>query len=68
MSWCCACLALGWVTALEYDMVYQTKCIMEEISENIIVIGDFSAVRKTDGTVVSLDVKVCAHRPTAPGP
>jgi hypothetical protein len=47
--------------ALEFDMMYQTKCIMEEIDTNIIVVGDFLAYRKDDNSQrVALDVKVRA--------
>ena len=45
---------------LEYDMVAQTKCIMEEIGENIIVLGEYSGYKKADGGLVPLDVKVRA--------
>jgi hypothetical protein len=45
--------------ALEFDMVFQTKCVMEEIHEGTIVVGDYSGIWKdgTDGNV-PLDAKV----------
>jgi hypothetical protein len=57
----CAIL-LTTVAALEFDMIYQTKCIMEEIGEGIIVLGDFTGERKSDGNMVPLDVKVCSNQ------
>ena len=59
-----ALAALAWsallamTAGLEFDMIYQTKCIMEDIEENVIVLGEFSGQRKTDGSAVPLNVKV----------
>lgn len=65
-----ACLAgVRWTSALEFDMVFQTKCVMEEINEGTIVVGDYSGKSKdTSATAVPLDVKVrsvadCCQQP-----
>lgn len=51
-------ILLTTVCALEFDMIYQTKCLMEEIGEGIIVLGDYTGERKSDGNMVPLDVQV----------
>jgi emp24/gp25L/p24 family/GOLD len=52
-------IAASRCAALEFDMIYQTKCIMEEINTNVIVVGDFLGYRKDDNSLrVPLDVKV----------
>jgi hypothetical protein len=52
------CALCTGATALEFDMIYQTKCILEEIDENIIVLGEYEAIRTTDRTYMPVDVKV----------
>ena len=53
-------LALQQCRALEFDMLFQTKCVMEEINRNVLVVGDFAAFHKDDSSkVVPMDVKVC---------
>jgi hypothetical protein len=55
-------IAASRCVALEFDMIYQTKCIMEEINTNVIVVGDFLGYRKDDNSLrVPLDVKVRVH-------
>lgn len=44
---------------LEFDMLFQTKCIMEEITSNVLVIGDFVCLNKEHSSqMVLVDVKV----------
>ena len=44
---------------LEFDMLFQTKCVMEEINRNTLVVGDFAAFHKDNSAnLVSMDVKV----------
>jgi hypothetical protein len=52
------CALSNWANALEFDMIYMTKCILEELDENIIVLGEFEAIRNTDRVYVPVDVKV----------
>jgi hypothetical protein len=47
--------------ALEFDMAYQTKCIMEEINANVLVVGDYAGFRKGDKSPVPLRVKVSCY-------
>ena len=54
-------LLMTTVQALEFDMIYQTKCIMEEINENVLVLGEFSATKKADSLPVLLNVKASSH-------
>lgn len=45
--------------ALEFDMLFQTKCVMEEINKGVLVVGDFAAFNKDNSaTMVDIDVKV----------
>eukprot|EP01023_Acetabularia_acetabulum_P020266 TRINITY_DN2048_c0_g1_i1.p3 TRINITY_DN2048_c0_g1~~TRINITY_DN2048_c0_g1_i1.p3 ORF type:complete len:236 (-),score=46.28 TRINITY_DN2048_c0_g1_i1:180-887(-) len=47
------------VYALEFDMMFQTKCIMEEINENVLVVGDYKAFDKNNYNLpVNIDAKV----------
>eukprot|EP01024_Parvocaulis_polyphysoides_P041829 TRINITY_DN3837_c0_g3_i2.p1 TRINITY_DN3837_c0_g3~~TRINITY_DN3837_c0_g3_i2.p1 ORF type:complete len:237 (-),score=29.64 TRINITY_DN3837_c0_g3_i2:196-828(-) len=59
---CCNFLILVLVSlvgALEFDMMFQTKCIMEEINENVLVVGDYKAFDKNNYNLpVNIDVKV----------
>eukprot|EP01024_Parvocaulis_polyphysoides_P058945 TRINITY_DN6365_c0_g2_i2.p1 TRINITY_DN6365_c0_g2~~TRINITY_DN6365_c0_g2_i2.p1 ORF type:complete len:211 (-),score=24.09 TRINITY_DN6365_c0_g2_i2:327-959(-) len=49
----------GQMQGLEFDMMFQTKCIMEEISENVLVVGDYKAFEKGNyNNPVNIDVKV----------
>lgn len=46
-------------SALEFDMLFQTKCVMEEITANVLVVGDFACVNKDRSSqMVPVDVKV----------
>ena len=50
------------VQAMEFDMTYQTKCVMEEISNDVLVFGEYSTFRKDGQTEDSdVDVKVQPH-------
>jgi hypothetical protein len=52
-------LASGPACGLELDMLFQTKCVMEEINTNVLVVGDYAAYSKDDPNVpVVVDVKV----------
>jgi len=45
--------------ALEFDMLFQTKCVMEEINKGVLVVGDFAAFSKDNSAdMVDMDVKV----------
>lgn len=47
--------ALGY----EFDMTFQTKCVMEEINKNVLVVGDYSSYHRDDqNNKVAIDVKV----------
>lgn len=47
------------VSCLEFDMMQAKKCIMEEINANVIVVGDYSGVSKSNPEkLVALNVKV----------
>ena len=51
--------------ALEFDMLFQTKCVMEEINRGVLVVGDFAAFEKEHpDKPVEMDVKA---RDTASG-
>lgn len=44
---------------LEFDMLFQTKCVMEEINRNVLVVGDFAAFHKDNSAnLVPMSVKV----------
>ena len=63
-AWLCLALAPA-AAALEFDMLFQTKCVMEDISSGILVVGDYAAFTKDHpDSAVSIDVKVrvCAPR------
>ena len=51
--------------ALEFDMIFQTKCIMEEISSNVLVVAEYQAFLKTEpGKNVVVAVQVLhGHAP-----
>lgn len=52
-----ACLAGS--LALEFDLQYQTKCVMEEIADGVMALVEFSAFHKEDASRVQpLTVKV----------
>ncbi len=45
--------------ALEFDMLFQTKCVMEEINRGVLVVGDYAAFEKDNADrPVEMDVKV----------
>ena len=45
--------------ALEFDMLFQTKCVMEEINRGVLVVGDYAAFEKENADrPVEMDVKV----------
>eukprot|EP01025_Chloroclados_australasicus_P047805 TRINITY_DN5393_c2_g1_i3.p2 TRINITY_DN5393_c2_g1~~TRINITY_DN5393_c2_g1_i3.p2 ORF type:complete len:211 (+),score=26.98 TRINITY_DN5393_c2_g1_i3:89-721(+) len=45
--------------SLEFDMMFQTKCIMEEINEGVLVVGDYKAYdRNNYNSPVAIDLKV----------
>ena len=44
--------------ALEFDMLFQTKCVMEEINRGVLVVGDFAAFEKEHpDRPVEMDIK-----------
>ena len=44
---------------LQFDMLFQTKCVMEELNHNTLVVGDFSCFHKDRvSQMVPVDVKV----------
>jgi hypothetical protein len=46
-------------SGLEFDMMFQTKCIMEEITSNVLVVGEYSGHSKiSPGVLVPMVVKV----------
>lgn len=52
-------LMIGLAGALQFEMQTQTKCILEEINSNVIVVGDYSAAnRDNPGLPIYVDVKV----------
>mmetsp|Transcript_17554 Transcript_17554/g.48993 ORF Transcript_17554/g.48993 Transcript_17554/m.48993 type:complete len:216 (+) Transcript_17554:140-787(+) len=58
-----AAAACAWVPAavrgMEFDMAYQTKCVMEDINKDVLVFGEYSVFRKDGETEDSeVDVKV----------
>ncbi len=45
--------------ALEFDMLFQTKCVMEEINRNTLVVGEFSSFHKNNAAqLIFMDIKV----------
>eukprot|EP00879_Flechtneria_rotunda_P000343 GHRR01000434.1.p1 GENE.GHRR01000434.1~~GHRR01000434.1.p1 ORF type:complete len:204 (+),score=54.32 GHRR01000434.1:229-840(+) len=47
------------VSALDFEMQMQTKCIYEELNANVIVVGDYTAVNKDNPSLpIYMDVKV----------
>jgi hypothetical protein len=53
------CLAAWGVTAFEFEMQAQTKCIFEELNANVIVVGDYKAVNRDNPTVpIYIDLRV----------
>mmetsp|Transcript_20236 Transcript_20236/g.60997 ORF Transcript_20236/g.60997 Transcript_20236/m.60997 type:complete len:219 (-) Transcript_20236:264-920(-) len=47
------------VGALEFDMLFQTKCVMEEINRNTLVVGEFASYHKDNSAqMVPMDIKV----------
>lgn len=54
----CVCLATTSL-AYEFDLVFQTKCIMEEVPINTEVTSSYSIFKKDDETTpLELDVRV----------
>lgn len=52
-------LLLGAVGAYEFEMAYQTKCLMEEMSKDVLVLADYAAFHKDDPSVpVTVTVRV----------
>lgn len=48
---------------MEFDMVYQTKCVMEEISPGVLVLGEYTAFLKEDpDNLQEVDVKVAPRQ------
>jgi hypothetical protein len=44
---------------MEFDMLHQTKCVMEDINKDVLVFGEFQAFLKDDPNKGSaVDVKV----------
>lgn len=43
---------------MEFDMTTATKCIMEDIAQNVIVVGNYAGIRKSDRSPVHMTVKV----------
>lgn len=58
---CLAALLISRAAALEFDMQYQTKCIMEEMDENVIVLGEYATMRGAARAPIPVDVKVRDH-------
>jgi hypothetical protein len=56
--WLACLLLVRQVAGLEFDMVYQTKCIMEDINEGVLVLGEYAAERKSNAEAIPLSVKV----------
>ena len=48
-------------------MNYQTKCIMEDINEGVIVLGEYNGFKKSDASPVPLDIKVLPRQACADG-
>uniref|UniRef100_A0A7S1SV81 GOLD domain-containing protein n=1 Tax=Tetraselmis chuii TaxID=63592 RepID=A0A7S1SV81_9CHLO len=53
-------LHIAATAAMEFDMTYQTKCVMEEIGVGVLVLGEYSAFLKDEPEhpPVEVDVKV----------
>lgn len=52
-------LAAGLVSALDFEMQQQTKCIFEELNANVIVVGDYKAANKDNPSLpIYVNVKV----------
>lgn len=48
--------------ALEFDMLFQTKCVMEEINKGVLVVGDFAAFdRQNTASMVEITIIVRAY-------
>lgn len=55
------CMARG-IHALEFDMLYQSKCLTDEIEKGVLVVGEYDAHDKNDHTkAMSINVKVGAE-------
>lgn len=61
-TWCILAIMLfatSSASRLDFDMMFQTKCIMEEITSNVLVVGEYSGHSKVSlGVMVPMDVKV----------
>lgn len=61
-TWCILVIMLfatSSASGLEFDMMFQTKCIMEEITSNVLVVGEYSGHSKiSPGVLVPMVVKV----------
>lgn len=56
-------MSLPTAMPLEFDMLFQTKCVMEEINRNVLVVGDFAAFHKDNSAnLVPMDVKVSSPK------
>lgn len=45
--------------ALEFEMTRASKCIVEQINQNVVVVGDYQLLRR-DGQTVDGTVTVCS--------
>jgi hypothetical protein len=48
---------------MEFDMTSTTKCIMEDIGKNVIVVGNYIGLKKADRSPVYMTAKVSDLRP-----
>lgn len=52
-------IAASLVSALDFEMQQQTKCIFEELNANVIVVGDYKAANKDNPSLpIYVNVKV----------
>lgn len=50
---------VGHVGGLEFDMLYQSKCLTDEIERGVLVVGEYDAHDKNDHTKpMDINVKV----------
>lgn len=50
------------VLGLEFDMIFQTKCVIEDISADTVVLVEYTVFDKEDRkTAMPLSVQVCVH-------
>lgn len=57
-------LATDWlVMGLEFDMIFQTKCVIEDISADVMVLVEYSVFDKEDRkTPRPLSIQVSVHQ------